>query len=69
MTTTTITTDQQGRTIVSASGTSRRAIISRNGDSLYFVPTVNHGETVVRGGRSFSTMTGALKAAVRFINA
>lgn len=68
-TTTAATTsvDEHGRTVVRAEGTSRRAIISKNGDSFHFVPTVNHGETVVRGGRMFGTMRGALRAAEKFV--
>ncbi len=61
--------DQHGRTVVKATGTSRQGIISRNGDSFHFVPTVNHGETVVHGGRMFSTMRGAVKAAEKFVGA
>jgi hypothetical protein len=70
METITITTDSHGRTVVAPvapQGHSRRAIISRNDDAFYMVPTVNHGETVVRGGRSFSTLKGAIKAAQKFI--
>lgn len=62
-----ISNDQYGRTIISAEGTSRRGIISRNGDRWHFVPAVNNGETVVRGGRTFATLNGALRAADKFV--
>jgi len=69
MNNTTSAIDEHGRTVVQSTGTSRRGIISQNGSSFHFVPTVNHGETAVRGGRMFKTMRGALKAADKFVAA
>lgn len=61
------TRDEHGRTVVKLTGTSRVAVITTNGSGFHFVPTVNHGETVVHGGRMFRTMRGALRAADRFV--
>jgi hypothetical protein len=67
----TVTADQYGRTLVTnhAPGQSRVGIISRDSGAFYFVPTVNHGETVVHGGRSFATLAGAIRAANKFVAA